>query len=45
VYAVGLLTVAMRTLTFTFPDSFYMNNANVKRFETEGWEDWELANK
>lgn len=30
-YSVGLLTVAMRTLSFAFPDSFYMNNANVKR--------------
>lgn len=30
------LPVAMRTLTFEFPDSFYMNNAIVKRFEVEG---------
>lgn len=32
-YGVGLFTVAMRTSVFAFPDSFYMNNANVKRFE------------
>lgn len=29
------LTVAMRTFTFPFPDSFYRNNAIVKRFEVE----------
>lgn len=33
---VGLLTVAMRTFSFAFPDSLYMNNANVKRFEVGG---------
>lgn len=36
-FPVELLTVAMRTLTFAFPDSFYMNDASAGRFEGEGW--------
>lgn len=42
---VGLFTVAVRTLTFAFTESCYMNEANVKRFKGEGQEDRELANK
>lgn len=32
---VGLFAVAMRTSAFAFPDSFYKNNANGKRFGRE----------
>lgn len=35
-YGVGLFTVAMKTSTLSFPDSFYRNSATVKGFEGEG---------